>query len=83
MVKVCGADDASRRPEDSNFKVDILTRCVVNRDGVGKKTVRVLPLKEPGKAAVVSLSLSQVKCLVLFCCYPFAFSNIINKDLPT
>lgn len=83
MVEVCGADDASSRPEDSNFTVDILTRCVVNRDGVAKKTVRIVPLKEPGEPVVVSLSLSQVKCVVLFVVIYFFSQIIIKKNIPT
>lgn len=59
--RLYGADDASRKPEDSDFTVDVLTRCVVNRDGIGKRTVKIVPLKELGEPLVVSLSLSQVK----------------------
>lgn len=59
--EVYGADDASRKPEDSSYTVDVLTRCVVNRDKIAKRTVKIVPLKEPGEPVVVSLSLSQVK----------------------
>lgn len=46
--------------------MDVLTRCAVNRDGIGKKTIKIIPLKEPGEPVVVSVSLSQVKFMVLF-----------------
>lgn len=52
-------DSGNTKPEDSNYKVDILTRCVVNRDGVAKKSINFVPLKEPGEPAVVSVPLSQ------------------------
>lgn len=62
---IYGADDASIKLEDSNFTVDVLTRCTVNRDGIGKKTIKIIPLEEPGEPVVVSVSLSQVKPVVL------------------
>lgn len=39
--------------------MDVLTRCVVVKEGVAKKKIKIVPLKEPGKPAVVSLPLSQ------------------------
>ena len=65
-LSIYWADDASRKPEDSDFMVDVLTRCAVNRDGVGKKIIKIIPLKEPGEPVVVSVSISQVSCMVLF-----------------
>uniref|UniRef100_A0A803PIK7 RNA helicase n=1 Tax=Cannabis sativa TaxID=3483 RepID=A0A803PIK7_CANSA len=62
-VKNASEDDSSRKPEDSNYMVDILTRCAVNRDGVGKKTIKIIPLKEPGEPVVVSVSISQIQSL--------------------
>ncbi|KAL5539944.1 hypothetical protein UlMin_037217 [Ulmus minor] len=62
-VKTASEDDANRKPEDSNYKVDVVTRCVVQRDGVGKKTVKLVPLKEHGEPVVVSLSLSQINSI--------------------
>ncbi|KAL6839316.1 hypothetical protein ACP4OV_030988 [Aristida adscensionis] len=56
-VKSHGED---RRPEDSDYTVDVLTRCSVNKDNSGKKTMKVIPLKERGEPVVVSLPLSQI-----------------------
>ncbi|XP_062200642.1 DExH-box ATP-dependent RNA helicase DExH9 [Phragmites australis] len=56
-VKSHGED---RRPEDSDYTVDILTRCSVNKDNSGKKTTKIVPLKERGEPVVISLPLSQI-----------------------
>lgn len=51
---------ADKRPEDANYLVDVLTRCVVNKEVGSKKTMKIAPLNERGEPAVVSLPLSQV-----------------------
>jgi len=51
---------ADRRPEDSDYTVDVLTRCSVMKDSSGKKTMKIIPLKERGEPVVISLPLSQV-----------------------
>lgn len=56
-VKSHGED---KRPEDSDYTVDVLTRCSVTKDNSGKKTMKVVPLKARGEPVVVSLSLSQI-----------------------
>ncbi|XVE89346.1 hypothetical protein DITRI_Ditri19aG0194700 [Diplodiscus trichospermus] len=56
-------DDADRRPEDASYALDILTRCAVSKDGVGKKQIKMIPFKEPGEPLVVSVPLSQVTSL--------------------
>lgn len=55
------SDDASRRPEDANYTVDVLTRCKVDKDIMGKKSIKIVPLRDPGEPVVVSLPISQVK----------------------
>ncbi|PPE02792.1 hypothetical protein GOBAR_DD00161 [Gossypium barbadense] len=55
--------DACKRPEDASYALDILTRCNVSKDGVGKKKIKIVPLKEPGEPLVVSIPLSQVTSL--------------------
>ncbi|KAK6121271.1 hypothetical protein DH2020_044974 [Rehmannia glutinosa] len=55
-VKVASEDDANKKPEDANYTVDVLTRCRVHKDEIAKKTMRILPLKEPGEPAIDSLS---------------------------
>lgn len=51
---------ADKRPEDANYTVDVLTRCVVNKEVGSKKSMKIVPLNERGEPAVVSLPLSQV-----------------------
>ncbi|KAF3439318.1 hypothetical protein FNV43_RR17595 [Rhamnella rubrinervis] len=63
MVKTSSQDDASKKPEDSNYTVDVLTRCLVNKDGIAKKTVKIVPLNQPGEPVVVSVSFSQINSL--------------------
>ncbi|PPR89875.1 hypothetical protein GOBAR_AA30806 [Gossypium barbadense] len=53
-VKSVIEDDACKRPEDASYALDILTRCNVSKDGVGKKKIKIVPLKEPGEPLVVS-----------------------------
>ncbi|KAK4476808.1 hypothetical protein RD792_015968 [Penstemon davidsonii] len=55
-VKSVSEDDANKKPEDASYTVDVLTRCRVHKDELGKKTVKILPLKEPGEPAIDSLS---------------------------
>lgn len=62
-VRSASEDSGNIKPEDSNYKVDVLTRCVVRRDGIAKKSINVVPLKEPGEPAVVSVPLSQINSL--------------------
>ncbi|KAE8709192.1 putative disease resistance protein [Hibiscus syriacus] len=63
VKSIIEADDANKRPEDASYALDILTRCNVSKDGVGKKTIKIVPLKEPGEPLVVSVPLSQVTSL--------------------
>ncbi|XP_020114954.1 DExH-box ATP-dependent RNA helicase DExH9 isoform X2 [Ananas comosus] len=56
-VKGQGED---RRPEESNYTVDILTRCSVDKEVGVKKATKIVPVNEHGEPLVVSLPLSQV-----------------------
>ncbi|OVA01159.1 Helicase [Macleaya cordata] len=58
-VKGLSEDDASRKPEDATYKVDVLTRCVVSMDGDSKRSIKIVPLKERGEPVVVSVPISQ------------------------
>lgn len=62
-------DDANRKPEDADYTVDVLTRCVVSKDGIGKKTIKIVPFKEPGEPVVVSVPLSQASKVPFFFCF--------------
>lgn len=73
---MCDPDDASRKPEDADYTVDVLTRCVVSKDGIAKKTIKIVQLKEPGEPLVVSIPISQAKSLFLFCCLILSIYNI-------
>ncbi|KAF7127932.1 hypothetical protein RHSIM_Rhsim11G0118200 [Rhododendron simsii] len=84
-VKGLSEDDANRKPEDANYTVDVLTRCAVRRDEVGKKTIKIVPLKEPGEPAVVAVPISQAKFFFILCsAWIDSFSSVrllIPKDL--
>lgn len=56
-LKNAGED---RRPEDSNYNVNVLTRCVVNKEMGAKKSTKIVALHEHGEPVVVSLPLSEV-----------------------
>lgn len=62
-IKGVSEDDANIKPEDASYKVDILTRCVVTKDKLGKKSVEIVPLKERGEPIVVSIPISQVNAI--------------------
>ncbi|BBH05053.1 RNA helicase, ATP-dependent, SK12/DOB1 protein [Prunus dulcis] len=64
---MCCPDDASKKPEGSDYTVDVLTRCGVSADGVAKKTIKIFPLKEPGEPVVVSISISQINTMSRLC----------------
>ncbi|XP_059449280.1 DExH-box ATP-dependent RNA helicase DExH9 [Corylus avellana] len=59
-VKSVSEDDSSRKPEDADYTVDVLTRCIVGKDGIAKKTIKIVQLKEPGEPLVVSIPISQI-----------------------
>lgn len=61
------SDDANKKPEDASYTVDVLTRCKVLKDEIAKKTITILPLKEPGEPAVISIPISQANSSL--CCY--------------
>ncbi|XP_042509096.1 DExH-box ATP-dependent RNA helicase DExH9-like [Macadamia integrifolia] len=73
-VKGISEDDVIRKPEDANYKVDVLTRCMVNKDGVSKNSIRIVPLKESGESIVISVHLAQIDSLS-------SIRLIIPKDL--
>ncbi|XP_022147197.1 DExH-box ATP-dependent RNA helicase DExH9 [Momordica charantia] len=62
-VKGGSEEDASTKPESAKYTVDVLTRCVVSKDGIGKKIVKIVQLKEHGEPHVVSIPISQISTL--------------------
>ncbi|XP_027161319.1 DExH-box ATP-dependent RNA helicase DExH9 isoform X2 [Coffea eugenioides] len=62
-IKGLSEDDTNKKPEDASYTVDILTRCTVHKDEAGKRTISIVPLKDPGEPAVVSLPISQIDSL--------------------
>ncbi|KAK4339852.1 hypothetical protein RND71_041314 [Anisodus tanguticus] len=62
-VKGLSEDDANKKPEDANYTIDVLTRCIVQKDEVGRKAIKIVRLKDAGEPAVVSLPLSQIHSL--------------------
>ncbi|XP_057754397.1 DExH-box ATP-dependent RNA helicase DExH9 [Arachis stenosperma] len=73
-VKSNAEDDATIKAEDASYMVDVLTRCVVTKDKIGKKSVRIVPLKELGQPLVVSVPISQINTITSLRLY-------IPKDL--
>ncbi|KAK9123316.1 hypothetical protein Sjap_012918 [Stephania japonica] len=69
-----GPDDANKKPEDASYKVDVLTRCAVAKDAVGKKVTKIVPLSEQGEPVVIPLPVSQIDNLS-------SIRIIIAKDL--
>ncbi|KAA8545426.1 hypothetical protein F0562_020210 [Nyssa sinensis] len=73
-VKDLSEYNASRKPEDANYTVDVLTRCGVRKGEVAKKTIKIVPLKEPGEPIVVSVPISEINSLS-------SVRLVISKDL--
>ncbi|CAO2828606.1 unnamed protein product [Amaranthus hypochondriacus] len=59
-IKSISEDEESKKPEDASYTVDVLTRCMVSREDGGRKTTKIVPLKDRGEPIVVSVPLSQV-----------------------
>nr|GEW75965.1 hypothetical protein [Tanacetum cinerariifolium] len=57
-----------RNPEDANYTMDILTRCVMSKDELLKKTIKILPLQKYGEP-VVSVPTSQLRSSLQFTLY--------------
>ncbi|KAM0952569.1 putative RNA helicase [Dioscorea sansibarensis] len=66
------ADD--KRPEDAEYNVNILTKCVLDKSVGAKKSAKCVPIREPGEAVVISLPLDLIDGLSSVCLY-------IPKDL--
>ncbi|CAN6448866.1 unnamed protein product [Victoria cruziana] len=66
-VKSSLEDSESRKPEDANYAIDILTRCAANKDVPGKRSLKIVPISEPGEPLVVSIPLEQVHSLSSVC----------------
>ncbi|KAI3934762.1 hypothetical protein MKW92_015348 [Papaver armeniacum] len=58
-VKGISEDDSRGKPEDANYKVHVLTRCVVSKDG--KKPIKIVPLEEQGEPVVIDAL--SIRCL--------------------
>lgn len=67
-------DDVDKKAEDANYTVDVLTRCRVHKDKVAEKIIKIVPLKDPGEPAVISVPISQIDSLS-------SVRLIIPKDL--
>lgn len=66
--------DEDKRPEDSQYTVDVLTRCVVVKEAGTKKSIKIVHLKDQGEPVVVSVPLSRIDSLSIVRLY-------IPKDL--
>lgn len=76
------------KPEDANYSVDVLTRCMVRKEKLGKKTVKIVPIKELGEPIVVSVPISQVTSeagmyfFTIVASFLLFFSTYIPTSLP-
>ncbi|KAJ4776797.1 ATP-dependent RNA helicase [Rhynchospora pubera] len=59
-VKRPGED---KKPEDSEYTVDILTRCASNKEAGAKPPAKIVPVNDPGEPVVISIPLSQINSL--------------------
>ncbi|PKA61739.1 DEAD-box ATP-dependent RNA helicase ISE2, chloroplastic [Apostasia shenzhenica] len=66
--KVNGHDE-EKRPEDANYTVDVLTRCLVIKETGAKKSQKIVHLHKQGEPVVVSVPLSQIDTLSALCVY--------------
>ncbi|KAH9606013.1 hypothetical protein KSS87_021032 [Heliosperma pusillum] len=88
-------DEESKKPEDASYTIDVLTRCMVSKEGGAKRTTKIIPLKNRGEPLVVSVPISQARfsacrgpcdafhCMNL-CLAVYSLSSIriiISKDL--
>lgn len=76
LCLLCNSDDTNKSPEDANYTVDILTKCAVSKDELSKKTIKIVPLKEPGEPVVVSIPVSQASFNGL--CIPCSIFNLLD-----
>ncbi|KAK9169685.1 hypothetical protein Syun_001825 [Stephania yunnanensis] len=74
VMFTCLPDETNKKPEDASYKVDVLTRCAVSKDAVGKKVTKIIPLNEQGEPVVIPLPVSQIDNLS-------SIRIIIAKDL--
>ncbi|KAM7278486.1 hypothetical protein ACFE04_005620 [Oxalis oulophora] len=72
-VESASEDDANRKPEEADYTISVLTRCVVNKE-VTKKKIQIVSLKEAGEPLVVSVPISQI-------CDLSSVRLIISSDL--
>lgn len=56
--------------------MDVLTRCKVVKDETAKKTISIIPIKEPGEPAVISIQISQAKSS-LCCHFEISLCNLL------
>ncbi|KAL5703430.1 RNA helicase [Ranunculus cassubicifolius] len=59
-LKGLSEDDTSKKEDDSKYTVDVLTRCIVTKDAVSRKSIKIIPLKGNGEPAVVSVPITQM-----------------------
>ncbi|KAI3836724.1 hypothetical protein MKX03_007370 [Papaver bracteatum] len=64
-VRGLSEDDSKGKPEDANYEVHVLTRCVVSKDG--ETSIKIVPSEEQGEPVVVSVPLSQIDGLSSRC----------------
>jgi ATP-dependent RNA helicase DOB1 len=53
----------SEGPEDSEYTVDVLTRCTSNKEAGAKTPAKIVSVNDPGDSVVISVPLSQIDSL--------------------
>ncbi|KAL2939497.1 DExH-box ATP-dependent RNA helicase DExH9 [Bienertia sinuspersici] len=59
-IKNASEDGDSKKPEDANYTIDVLARCMVSGEDGAEKVTKIVPLRNPGEPVVVSVPLSQI-----------------------
>ncbi|KAL2926648.1 DExH-box ATP-dependent RNA helicase DExH9 [Bienertia sinuspersici] len=59
-IKNASEDGDSKKPEDANYTIDVLARCMVSGEDGAEKVTKIVPLRDPGEPVVVSIPLSKI-----------------------
>ncbi|KAI3903400.1 hypothetical protein MKW98_032054, partial [Papaver atlanticum] len=81
-VRGLSEDDSRRKPEDAYYNVHVLTKCVVCKDENGKKSIKIVPLKDQGGPVVVSVPLSQAKFPIVQIFFLFGINALSSDRIP-
>lgn len=72
LLNFCKFSLLDKGPEDSEYTVDVLTRCTSNKEAGAKTAAKIVPINDPGEPVVISIPLSQV---IISAFFFFSFPN--------